>query len=363
MLKGRLSLLSFVIFLSVCLTATAQEKKPDSPNAQNKPQTPDFVRMMRSDVMRQGQKRMGKVLLRSMWNSKGPNIMVFGLMNDPEIRKGVGITDEQQKQFQVGMMARMTANTEIAELNKQLQAIQKDDRFLEKADEATKQKFFDTQEKLATILSKSLPDDLDQFLSKEQVRKLQEMQLASMSELPIITPGTFEALDLTDEQRKKMETIKKDLEPGFEKTMDGLMDSQMKAMDMIFAKIEKDGTTFDDPSKIGETIQAVRDSLKDDPAFRALVDGAMDQGRIFVNELKFKMFDVLTDEQLARLEEIMNNPPEYVRQFLEKIRKQMGRQQHNAAANAFMDAWKPGEPVPDEYKQQRKRKAFPMKEN
>lgn len=350
-------------FLKYVALSTLLAAFSASVGAQTTSKKAELLKPFRSPAAQEMQKRVGKDLVRSLWSENGSNLMTMGLMNNPDIRKGLGVSDEQHRQIQQGMMKELQSHPEWAAIEAEGKKYRESgDPFMENADEEAKRKMVALQEKAVSIMMGAMEKETQKSLTDEQKRKAQEFQLASMSEFPIVTPDMFKALDLSGDQLKKMNTIREDLKPGFEKVMDDLIDAQIKSSALVFERLEREDIPIEDHKQLMEAIKTMTEKVKeDDPRYLRILGEAMDKGQAFTTQLKFKMFDVLTDEQLARLEEIVNNPPEYVQKFLEKLREQLGGRR-GGAMQPMLDAWKPGEPIPEEYKKQRQRKGFPSKE-
>ena len=82
----------------------------------------------------------------------------------------------------------------------------------------------------------------------------------------------------------------------------------------------------------------------------------------FSRRLKFRMFDVLTDEQMERMQRIVANPPEFLRKILEEARKEREESEKKDQWQPGPNSWKPGDPIPEEYLQQRQERRFPRKQ-
>jgi Ni/Co efflux regulator RcnB len=83
-----------------------------------------------------------------------------------------------------------------------------------------------------------------------------------------------------------------------------------------------------------------------------------------------KMFDVLTDEQWARLQKLIDNPPEHAKAYAKKLKEQMGESEKTGGAwQPGPNSWRPGDPIPEQYRQQREeqrtrqRPGFPRSES
>jgi Ni/Co efflux regulator RcnB len=74
------------------------------------------------------------------------------------------------------------------------------------------------------------------------------------------------------------------------------------------------------------------------------------------------MFDVLTDEQWRRLQNMIDNPTGLVKMLLVKTK---GWQEKKEAWTPGPNSWRPGDPIPEQYRQQRNERQgrFPRSES
>jgi Spy/CpxP family protein refolding chaperone len=338
---------------------------------QDAPQQSDFMKQRKSPMMQNSMKMGTKMAVRSFWDGNGANLMALGLVQQqPEVSAAFGISDEQVQQIQdvqknLGM--NLQQNPEFQEIMKEMQGIIKpDDPFMLNADEETQKKMQDIQGRVTSLTMNSMTDAIDNILTPEQKRKMDELQLASMSEMPIISPRMFDALDLTDEQKQKMEGIKKELQPEFENNLENLANGAITIQNKIFDEFEKQGGDMNaDPKVLQEKMEAISKKLvEEDPELKKIQEEMASQGKLFATQFKMKMFDVLTDEQWARLQELTDNPPEYIKALRKKMQERFGgKAEQTGPWQPNADSWKPGEAIPEEYRQKRKTREFPKPES
>jgi len=90
------------------------------------------------------------------------------------------------------------------------------------------------------------------------------------------------------------------------------------------------------------------------------------------NALIIRMFDVLTDEQYARVIDLIDNPPDYVVALLKRWREQSGESEESKEVEEGEksgvwipgpNSWRPGDPIPGAYRIEREtRSRFPRAE-
>ena len=96
-------------------------------------------------------------------------------------------------------------------------------------------------------------------------------------------------------------------------------------------------------------------NLMADPEYRRISEEMQTQGKAFVMQFQVKMFDVLTDEQWARMLGLIDNPPEYVQVLLNKLKAL--REEEERVSGGYIPgpgAWQPGSSaIPEQYRQER----------
>ena len=315
-----------------------------------------------------------KAGIRVAWDGRGNFLDVLGMMQDTEFRSAFGVSGEQYQQFQNlprNMIAR--ENPELKKLQDEIQAIPNLRNLMsgQDEDEVAQRKLLDLQSRMILLSMADMAGAIDSHLTPEQKQKLNEAHLAAMSAIPIISPRAFEALHLTETQKQQMEAIKKELEPEFEKHLNQFADRQVILGGKLAAEIEKQGglgnfTENITPENIRERVQAAREReqavtkklMAEDPEFKKIQDEVLSQSRAFSEKFRIKMFDALTDEQWTRLLALIDNPPDYAALMLKKMKEQRGESEQSGIWRPGPDAWQPGDPIPEQYRQERKRR-FP----
>jgi Ni/Co efflux regulator RcnB len=90
---------------------------------------------------------------------------------------------------------------------------------------------------------------------------------------------------------------------------------------------------------------------------------ARESGKGLADKLKVEMFDVLTDEQWNRMLNLIDNPPEHAKKIIAQMREKSEQESAYASTEAWQpgpNSWKPGDPIPEGYRQQRQERGrFP----
>jgi len=343
---------------------------------------PGFAEMRQYPVFQRSVEIGLQAAIRSFWDGSGTNLMALELLQVRDIRAALDISDEQFQQIQsvpMNLDSFLLERPEIQEWVVQMQELHAQGRiqgnpFTSDLDAETMDIFLNNRKMVAALSIEIISDAIDNTLTPEQQQKMQEAQLVAMGEMPIISPYIFEVLGLTDTQRQQMEEIKRELEPEFERHIEEFARGQMIVLNKLFDEFEKQGS-FNNTGNLGQeiirtmqenTVAATRKLMAEDPEFRRITEELQSKGTAFSTQFQVKMFDVLTDEQWRRLQELIDNPPPHAQIFMERLRQQRGE-----AAESEGDvwqpgpgSWRPGMPIPEEYRQQRNLdRRFPRPQN
>jgi hypothetical protein len=342
------------MILSVfCSAAWSQEPPKQEPPKQ------DIIKLMRSDFSKLQMRQQMKMYNRAAWDGTSDgNVLIIGQLQYPNIRKGLGISDEQFAELQ---KIQEQSNNLVQKIP-EYESLQAELRKLgtQQADETSPQKIGEIRTRMAQLMMNVRRQEIEKLLTPEQKQKIQEFQLATMSVMPVISAKMFDVLGLSDEQKNQMAAVKKELDPQFDQCMDEFSDSIFLIRDKIYDKLERENTSITDHKEFREKFQAASEELKIDDDFQKFRREVLEKAQGFATLAKFKMFDVLTDEQMAKLQNLIDNPPDYVKEYLAEAKKMYDA--NSSAPQSFMNAWKPGDPVPAEYKEKRKLKPFPKTE-
>ena len=299
-------------------------------------------------------KNLTKSVIRASWHG-GSNLSVEASLQDPDIRSAWDVSEEQHQQM-LGMLSRpLDEDPEYQKLMEELQAIGiQNQNDLQNADEATRRKAEDLANKLLALTMKLRSDAINNALTPEQKQKISESLLANMGET-LVSPQMFEILNLTDAQKQQMKTIQNELDPEFEKFLEKIAEGSAIFTAKMFDEMARQkGPDIRDRAAYREWQQAIQRKLMEDLANKRMMDEIMSQNREFSTSFKMKMFDVLTDEQWARLQNLIDNPPAHAKVHLRKLKEQQGESEQSGGWIPGPGAWRPGtSAIPEQYRQER----------
>ncbi|MCL2743573.1 MAG: hypothetical protein FWE67_06965 [Planctomycetaceae bacterium] len=331
--------------------------------------------MMRSPAMKRVRENSIKLDYLFNWDNRIGSA-TFGLLYVDGNAEALGISEEQRQKI-VDAHTKKTLNSEDPELKPILNEMRRmrtempGGPFAENASEETQKKFFDLQMEMNNVIQKRRDKLINETLSPEQFRKIQEYLISTMANNPFVSPDMFEALDLSDEQKRQLADIKRELKPEYEKQVDKLVEGQLFFQEKFQEEIGDKLDNVTDPEERKRiSTEASKKVVEKYPEYAKGMGEFTEAGNVLANNLKFKMFDVLTDEQIERMKNLIDNPPEHVKKIFENFRKMAMKDNAPVTANASgewrpgPDSWKPGDAIPEEYlKEREKRRAFPKKDD
>ena len=332
---------------------------------------------LHSPAIRQAMKNQVTSEMRSFWNGNVSPVSSMSLLQDDDLREGLGVSQEQRQSIKdmtqnIGLMSIQDGRIVAADPDVQLiqDEIDKLGRnpYAENLSEETRKQAFDLDLKQTELVRIKTQNIINETLTPDQLQKVKEFQISAMSlpsAMPFITPGMFEALDLSDDQKKQLDAIKKDMDSDFEKQMDKWGEIQLKFSEKIQEAVDKKLEGVTDPEErlkimINPGQEIGRRVREENPDLQREWNEAIESGQGFSNKLKFRMFDVLTDEQMERMAQLIDNPPDYVKRTLRRWRG--NGDSETGEWKPGPDSWKPGDGIPEEYRQQREERRFPRRQ-
>jgi hypothetical protein len=212
-------------------------------------------------------------------------------------------------------------------------------------------------------------DDMQQTientLTPEQLQKVRSLELELMNEMGLPNPTMFEPLGLSDEQKKQMDEIKKEMEAEFDKLLDESMDLRQERFRQSAKSLAE---TFKDkkPASRDEVMKAHSEGISKadkNEALRKRYAEHSKQGSDFANRLKLRLMNVLTDEQLDKMQKLQDTAPKFVKEILAGMKQERERAEKKGQYVPGPDSWHPGDGAPKRFKEERKAgKVFPTKE-
>jgi len=334
-------------------------------------------------------KTLLKIIGRQSVDNTAVNVVILGAVQDPVVRAAWGISDEQEQQITANMSG-LVREEPVSESQESSEPTEWEEAMpdqppvdlpnpewaveLENALSGSPAIDLETTEGMAifsAFMCMAIMDGgtgiLNEALTPEQWQSINESLLANMGEELLISPNLFGILDLTDEQHERMEQIKKEFEPEIEEILENWVDGELtllKMMSVEFESTKEADTEFPDIEAIQKRLMA------ENPEYKKIREEMQSKSKAFAEKFKTQMFDVLTDEQWTRLQELIDNPPEHALVFRKYLQKQQGETDESEASETpdmWMPgpgSWRPGEGISEGYRIERNnRSRFPRGEN
>ena len=248
------------------------------------------------------------------------------------------------------------------------------------ADPKVLKRFDDAVKRIESISQKSFEEAnrreaeaFDNALTPTLKQKLLEIPLATMvlGERLDFLPSAFAVLNLTDTQREQMERIKKELEPDFKRGLEIGADAHRIMFPKGFEAVQKASRVAEEARQRGEDgqvalLEAHNRFLMEDPEYQEALDKVYSSARTFAKQFTARVSEILDAEQRKRLQELTDNPPEYVRIHIQRLRENRGErtgtseegksERVDGEKDVWLpgpDSWKPGDPLPEDSRRPR----------
>jgi len=180
-----------------------------------------------------------------------------------------------------------------------------------------------------------------------------------MVEIGIPHPAMFEILDLTDDQKEEMSRIAKEVKVEFDRFVIEHAAFHFEREASGYKLLE--GKSYVSREEFDNALREVRAPIWGEEMGRNLTL-QREQGVELLTRMQNRMMNVLTDEQLGRMQEILDETPEFIRRLLAHRRAQREAAQLSPTYVPGPDSWRPGDPMPMQIREERQRSRFPRGE-
>ena len=317
------------------------------------------------------------------WDSRTSNALVSSVLGYPECRDVLGVSDEQYQQ--INDQKQRASMELLLEEKKAVEAVYERAGLepppfgpLPRPDDfsAEDMKEFQNISERYSLMKRIVPSDVvGNALTTEQHRKINEALLANMglATMPVISPSRFEGLNLTDAQREQMRILEKEIEPKLEIFINNYTDSRIAQDNRLHTIIqEQKGEALRE--KTQEANKIIIDDAEFNRHFAAMVSHERAFATVLLKEIGER--NILTKEQWERLQDLIDDPPE-----LAKVLRRVygGGRQSSESGGEHADgidnkgneenkgadwqpgpgSWKPGDAIPEQYRQERQEGRFP----
>jgi hypothetical protein len=234
-----------------------------------------------------------------------------------------------------------------------------DDYLFERATEEQKKTYREAMVAAITYSGAVTQRELQETLTPEQMFRVRTWEMQSMAELGLPHPAMFEILDLTDDQKKEMDKIAKEIKVEFDRLVIEFAALHFKMESAGYQLLE--GKSFVSREEFDKALREARISAggKEIDRQRAFEKPGVE----LMTLMRDRMMNVLTDAQLDRMQEILDATPEYLKRRIAGSRTQREAAKKSPTYVPGPGAWRPGDPMPMQFQEERRRSRFPKTEN
>jgi hypothetical protein len=306
---------------------------------------------------------------RSSWSENGSWLTMRTLIKaDGDVE--LGLTDNQKQQLSAlytdgdlsaDYRQRMGHNPtpEYIQVRDAFMAVntRPDDPLFERATEGEKIAYQEAHMAFTNLWMADLQTKIQETLSPEQMLQVRKLEMQLMTELGIPFPSMFDPLDLTEEQKEELKEIADELKAEFDSlTREAAAlhaEQRMSAMKLL------EEMSFDSMEEFNKARSDAILRYVPTEAMRKRAADLQEWGKKLVATLQTRLMDVLTDEQLDKMQKILDETPEFVKRILARLKADRAEQEKSPTFVPGPNSWRPGDPVPSQFKEERRRSRFP----
>ncbi|MDR1384800.1 MAG: hypothetical protein LBJ67_13280 [Planctomycetaceae bacterium] len=301
---------------------------------------------------------------RALWEGRGDSIAARVLLRIGG-KDTLNLSEEQLQQ-----MPFLTKENEVAqellqqkfqendpEFMQDYESLQKAQQLPENLTEEQQQAYVTETSKFFQWADRLMDQRLYETLTPEQLQTVQIARFQLLPELGFPVSAVFEPLGLSEQQKELMEASQKELEPEFDALVDEMMElrkEQLKGMvDNLKEMLDGKEPTREEFHQIQS--QAAKKATNNE-TLRERYKATSERGKKFATQLRTRMMNLLTDEQLDKMQVLLDDMPDYVKTFLDGEREERNIREKSGQWTFGPDSWRPGDGVPEELKKERKRR-------
>ena len=310
--------------------------------------------------------------MRSTWNGQGTwlPLRIMARMGNED---GLGLTENQKQRLSSllykedeimrDLFIQMHANP-TQELTQALEAQRAaqlpDDPFFDRATEEQKNALREASLMLLDLLMTAMQAEVENTLTPEQMLQVRKLEMQLMPAMGIPFPSMFEPLGLTSEQKEEMNKIADEMKGEFDRLTQEQATLKVERLVATFGLLQ--GKSFTSHEEFQQAQQEVFRQFVPSEAMRKKNNDLQEQGKKFMTLLQNRLMNVLTDEQLDKMQKIMDETPESAKKIIAQFQSGREAQAKEPAYVPGPDSWRPGMPLPEQFKIERRTGRFPRSE-
>jgi len=329
------------------------------------------LRYLLSPAMQLGWEASYLAMSRSPWNGQG-SWMPLRQMLHAGAEGELALSEEQKQRFAPlfmgpalgwGWLQQIEQNPtpEFTRTRMALEATMiPDDPYFDHATEEQKNAYREAHFAHESVFMAAMQIEIQEILNSEQMLQVRKLEMQLMSEMGIPFPAMFEPLDLTDEQMAEMNKITDGLKADFDQlTMEAALLHGERGASMYRSL---HGQSVASQEELHTVLQERQRQFVPSEEMRRRNNDLHERGTRLITLLQTRMMDILTDEQLVKMQEILDATPEFAKKLIaeRKAKREVARQSPTYIPGP--DSWRPGDPMPTQFRDERRRSRFPRSE-
>jgi len=284
----------------------------------------------------------------------------LGLVNDQRqqlqfLQRGSSLSAEWYQQMQQNPTPEYTQTVEDIRAT-----LIPDDPFFEHATEEQKDAYRDAYIAQLNLYMTDTQTKIQEVLSPEQMLQVRELEMQLMPVLGIPFPSMFDPLDLTEEQKKEMQEIADELKIEFDRLTAEAATLKAERVSSAFELLK--GKSFSSLEELYEARNNAPSQFVPSEEMRRRNADLHERGRRLLATLQARLMDVLTDEQLIKMQEILDATPEFAKRMIATTKALLETEEKSPVYVPGPNSWRPGDPLPIQFREERQRSRFPRGE-
>jgi len=232
-----------------------------------------------------------------------------------------------------------------------------DDPNFERATEEQKNAYREADMAMNTLALSAMQGAVVETLTPEQMLQVRKLEMQLMPAMGIPFPSMFDPLGLTEEQKMEMEKITDAMKAEFEPLVMETATHKAEWVAAVYGSLQgKTFASYDEYQKASS--ESFRQYVPSEAARKKNID-LQERGVKLVTNLQNRLMNVLTDEQLDKMQKILDETPEFAKQMLARSKARQEEQKKSQTYTPGPDSWRPGMPMPVQFKEERKPGNFP----
>lgn len=364
-MKRHLLIIALLAFGNSCLFAAEAQNSGS--------QFFKWIQTPRWTLDQEGQERP---IYNQLWNGKGAWVPLSLYMRHGNGAEGLGLNERQstrlaflRKENELGVeIIREKAQRQDPDIMQAEERVRNatpsNDPQFDNATPEQQREYVTAVSEITEIITGAMDEVVEQTLTPEQMSQVQQLRLQLLPEMGFPCVEMFDSLGLTDEQRRDMEAIKKEMEPEFNQLVDEAMEVRREQFQLMIKELIEMNKTkpFENDEQMSKAMRPAMGKARENKELQKKQRLNSEKGQKFATLFKSRLMNVLTDEQLDKIQKIIDDSPEFIKKLLAEMNARRKAMEKEGQFVPGPDSWRPGDGAPEEFKLKRQGR-FPKKTN